>query len=563
MATVHVQLKRPQRTTPRAMEDGLIIIEAPVQEPFGEEVDAWELVEEDGDGETALSSLPSGHAPGRPAEAHVDGDEATAGAEHEAAAGSSNVETCDPAGSPMDDGAPRLPDEEDEEYQGENDTTGTATGEIEMIDGEEPSGETASCCTEELKSACEELCARSVERLRHAKEFSADLNAKAHVALGELSTQLMQAYTDATGAAAVCFATVQEQAKQAAGKIKNAVAEMDNIPDQPGLAVLTSAMVVATLLVVILSWLASSGGVAEVAPHNQIHMETLTLLEREMGRLQTTHYHNAPIRVAQPPAPCMNATKKSRAATKKNRTAGLGRPATAAAGAATKARGGQTRKDTQEVARINPTDMLSNVTINRPNTLVACEQPRATNISDDTPTSTESTALVYTASLLPAEGWFTTKQRISEASMNHTPLKIMSALALGDGTMWPTIPLPSSPTIRPPISMPPIAMPMLPVDSAISMLPVAIPLGSSDNVLLTNAIAIRPSSILQYSSSYLNLVGPTVTDGEVSPRCYGKATRNSTSASIANGTQPWSAHGQTMDMFASRAHVGANAFADR
>eukprot|EP01044_Picomonas_judraskeda_P027649 COSAG03_NODE_8872_length_764_cov_0.533835_1_plen_71_part_10 len=71
------------------MEDGLIIIEAPVQEPFGEEVDAWELVEEDGDGETALNSLPSGHAPGRPAEAHVDGDEATAGAEHEAAAGSS------------------------------------------------------------------------------------------------------------------------------------------------------------------------------------------------------------------------------------------------------------------------------------------------------------------------------------------------------------------------------------------------------------------------------------------------------------------------------------------
>ena len=632
------------------MEDDLIIIEAPVQEPIGEEADAWELVEQEGDGETALSSLPCAHACG-PAEAHVEMDEATAGAENEAAAGAPNdAETCGPAGSHVG-GAPHQSDQQDEEEedQGENDTTdGAATGEIEMTDCEDASDETPSCCAEELKSACEALCAQTVDMLQHAKEFGADLNAKAHVALGELKPQLIQAYTDS---AAVCGATVQKQAKHTAGKINNAVAKMDIIPRQPGLVVLMPAMVIAALLVGILSWLASSGGVVEVALHNQVHMETLALLENEMWRLETKHYQNSLIHVAQPPAPGVTATNKSRTAAKKNRTPGLGRSAVSKPG--TQAHGGKTRKDTHKVARINSTHMFPNDTFSRPSTLVACEQPRATNISDDTPTSIESTALVHTASL-PAEGWFTMNQHIIEANMNRAPLRTagihspigdwlsggnhlaaragwvqrrdetvddillarplvdgwaietakpalsklrarwsnkspcarsgstalaladqidmgrcvytasennqlvlrsdtnmlhlnqqqtaklnLSVLALGDGTMWPTIPLPSSPTIRPPISMPPIAMPMPPVGSAISMPPVAISLGSSDNVLLTNAIAIRPSSTLEYSSSYLTPAEPTVAGGEFSPRCYGKSARNS--ASIANGTHPWSA----------------------
>merc|ERR1711907_811041 len=79
----------------------------------------------------------------------------------------------------------------------------------------------------------------------------------------------------------------------------------------------------------------------------------------------------------------------------------------------------------------------------------------------------------------------------------------LSMLALGDGTLWPTIPLPPSPSVHPPISMPPNAVPMPPVDSAIFMPPVAISLGSSEpdfkimaDALLTNALVLRSDSKL-------------------------------------------------------------------
>merc|ERR1711871_1619544 len=167
----------------------------------------------------------------------------------------------------------------------------------------------------------------------------------------------------------------------------------------------------------------------------------------------------------------------------------------------------------------------------------------------------------------------------------HDPMTAnlnLSMLALGDGTLWPTIPLPPSPSVHPPISMPPNAVPMPPADSAIFMPPVAISLGSSEpafkimadalltnalvlrsdsklhdpmtanlnlsmlalgdgtlwpsiqdldfkimaDELLTNALAIRPSLKVPYNNSLLNLAWPSLNDKE---HCsYGKTKRKTT-----------------------------------
>eukprot|EP01043_Picozoa_sp_COSAG02_P045981 COSAG02_NODE_4259_length_5577_cov_12.639102_1_plen_562_part_10 len=408
----HVQFKTTaELRATYAMEDELVIVEAPMEENAeAGEVDAWELVEEEGDSEVSQDNSPTDHVD----EAHVEIAE-IAQDDNEQDGGSPNNDegSEQPAADDLNDTPDPLEDD-DEEDQGEDDTTdGSATAEIEMTPAEEYADDSDDqpSCAEELQSAYAALCARNVQRLQQAKELNADLNAKVHLALGDLKPKLVQAYAEAAEAAAECCGAVQEHAKQAADKVKEVITEIDTIPNQPGLTVLTPAMVIAALLVAILSWMASSAGVAEVAPHNQAHMETLTLLEKEMGRLPTITYQHVPIITTQPTAsPGFTISKKNRTHTKKNRTRSH---------LDTKPHRGQVRNNNQRVARtISPMDTLINNTVIHPATRVAYDQTRrASNISE-APSSNTATALVQ------AEGWSSMDQRISEAIVQRSPRRI-------------------------------------------------------------------------------------------------------------------------------------------
>lgn len=585
------------------MMDDIVMVESPTttdetSSSASVDKDAWELVDDDDETATppnAMISEPVVHV--GQAQVEEDHDEIDADQHDQHDDGALDVDS--KKHDPVVVSHPQLLSD-DEDYDA---TARSATDGDDDIAShvDETDVDDKPSCADDLKAAYDEVCARNLRALRKTKEVNAEMNAKARAALEEWTPKARQAYAEATEAAADCYDVFLGKAEQAADKIKQLIDDQANgdedAQDHLPLTVLTPAVVIAALLVALLSWLASSSGVQELRPHDLVHMEQLTLIEKEMARLGATNYR--PPTIEMPPY----ARPKNTARAKKNRT----RAHRAASTAGVPAR---------SIAQLTiPVPTFVNSTLNGApkQPLERAQARRALNASwSDTITMAPAAKDQMIASDMQTKGWAAMDKRIGEATAQAAPLIVagvynsiggwpsmdhhlstrsnpirrefiadtilarwpmeptavklkkhrksrsnrsielpvvrstaialsstptptdmgcysyitgknsqlilksdsrlqlsggssnLTVLALGDGTLWPTIPLPPSPTIRAPISMPPIAMPMPPVGAPISMPPVALAMGSSaasDDAAATDCTAV---ALLRTGSSSSN-----------------------------------------------------------
>ena len=432
-------------------------------------------------------------------------------------------------------------------------------------------------CADDLEARYlyEKQCVRNVRALQTTKETNSDINAKARAALDEWTPKAKRAYDDAADAAAeaaekaaevaaVCCSFCKEKAELAADKFQELLLDPDigwARIEPPAVTVIAPAVLIAALLVACVSWLAVVGGFrggAAVHEHHQsTHMQQLTLIEKEMARLEAFNYRPIPVEIVQPYEQPKKAKKTKKSRHNKTRASFKSlmadptihpeilelivpiptplinitveptrSPQQRVSKRAARHRARRTvNATTLPVVDVNTQplrvkgwasmDERSNSANAAP--LIVAEiynavggwpsmvhhyprlalRPSARHRHElehiivsptlkRTNRSIELSIAISTATTITSSGNDMPIGCYSYTNIDNNTLVLStfasashlvtnsSLPAVGDGTLWPTIPLPPSPTIHAPIRMPPIAMAMPPIQAAISLPPVVI-----------------------------------------------------------------------------------------